>query len=404
MKKINKISNCNPNQNTQSSIEIADSKEYGATQSAILFARKIKLDLLISPKNAAWSKDVLALIIGKLINREVDGPLLFQSITESFAWKLCGHPEEMQPDYIKNYVKPLDQLLSKQKAIQKRIAEKKLLETASGHKSPGKKKIIFSHRLNSLNVITTHEGCPIALDIFPTEPSIDEIHDDLSNKYFWNQLDIPIVYIGDLHPEELNRTNLSNKKLNIIGRLTLIQIQHLIDKGVIQEDLISEDKVVEVVDPLNAMIRYICIDKHNVIYTQLENASLSHNEILKAYEKKIELRLFFKSQISSLMNIRPYPLDISSNYADNHTNAMAFLLLLVQYLEWHIEQKLIHAVNQDIKNGSTHYTAVEAIEKLKSIKLQLLKTNSNQSTPIITSVNDEHQKIIKALEIDIDLL
>lgn len=405
MKKINKVQN----QPSRPSIIPSDSKEYGATQSAILFARKIKLDLLISPKNVDWSKDILALIIGKLIHREVDETLLFNTISDNLVWKLCGHQEDVQLNNNKNYFKSLEKLLSKQEIIQKRIANKKLLKAKANQSTihsntpkdhSTKSKLIFSYWLNSLNIFTTHEGCPIALDIFIIEPSIHELNNDLSNNHFWNQSGVPIIYICDLHSEDINKITDDTKKLNIIGRLSQSQIRELINKNILNENLNSKRELIEVTDPRNSSICYLVIDQQNVIYVKLEDQSLSQTEILSAYTKKMQLQEFFKNQIVYLKNARPYPLDISSHPTDNQARALSFLLLLVHYLEWHIEQKLIKA-SQDEKNDIVYYTPAEAIEKLKSIKSQVLKIELDKSAQITTSLNEEQQKIIDALGINL---
>ena len=110
--------------NSKNAPKTKNSKEYGASNAILQLAKILDLDKIIYSKpNQQWVKDVLAMIVGRLIyagsklslsNRHKDTAL----------WELCGI--EGLVDVEKHCYKSMDHLLKRQKNIQKKLAEKHL--------------------------------------------------------------------------------------------------------------------------------------------------------------------------------------------------------------------------------------------------------------------------------------
>lgn len=250
------------------------SKEYGASFAVLQLAKELGLDKAIySKSNLGWVQDCLAMIAGRVVyagsklslsNRHKDSAL----------WELCGVGGKVDVD--KHCYKSMDNLLDRQKAIQKNLAAKHLKSNAlvlyditSSYFEGGydKSRIVKfgynrdqkrGHEQMVIGLICSQDGCPIGVEVFAgntkDETTVVGKIEELQNVY---QID-EIIFVGDRGM--VTKANLDKVKdvkgLNTISALTHPQIKDLLSRKVIQLDMFDEKNIVEVIDPENANCRY----------------------------------------------------------------------------------------------------------------------------------------------------
>jgi hypothetical protein len=101
---------------------IVESKEYGASNALFLLAKSTGLYNILSSSLKNKSNSVLAMIIGILAYSGSKLSLCGMADYSSF-WSVCGINK---PDVDTNCYEALDELISKQKTIQKKLAKKHL--------------------------------------------------------------------------------------------------------------------------------------------------------------------------------------------------------------------------------------------------------------------------------------
>jgi transposase len=252
-------------------ITISNGREYGA--SAILYnlAKSIALDKLIYSRNEPWVRNVLAMIIGRVVFQ--GSKLSLSRVNEiSCLWEVCGvHDTLINVNH--HCYDAMDELLARQKLIQKKIALKHLAggavilyditssylegeyeesETvAYGYnrdKKRGKKQIVIA-------LICTKDGCPVAVEVFKGNtsdsttvlPKINEIKTNYGISRF--------VFVGDrgmLKEKIIDECH----DIDTVGALTHSAMKRLCEEKGVQLSLFDENTAIEVILPEEPQVRY----------------------------------------------------------------------------------------------------------------------------------------------------
>ena len=252
-------------------IKISEGREYGASALFFSLAKQIGLDKLIYSRNEPWVRNVLAMVIGRIIYQ---GSKLALSKVPPFSclWEICGVLDD-EIDVDKNCYDALDELLSRQGLIQKKLAAKHITDGSvilyditssyfegecnnseiarfgyNRDKKRGKKQIVIA-------LICTLEGCPVAVEVFPGNtsdcttvlPKVAEIKEKYNISNF--------VFVGD-------RGMLTQKNINALDDLdTITALTHSAMKKLCEEknvelSLFDEKTPVEVILPEEPGVRY----------------------------------------------------------------------------------------------------------------------------------------------------
>ena len=103
-------------------LRILSSKEYGASHALLQLARNIGLHRVLYSRSEPWVDAALAMIIGRVIYQGSKLSLCNQ-FANTCLWDLCGVTDDGQrPDVDEHCYQPLDRLLERQPAIQKKLA------------------------------------------------------------------------------------------------------------------------------------------------------------------------------------------------------------------------------------------------------------------------------------------
>ncbi len=257
--------------------KIVESKEYGASCTVLRLIKDIGLETEIYSKPERWVNDVCAMITGRIIFAGSKLSLCNQYST-STLWEQCG--EEGRPDVRKRCYKALDNLLGRQKAIQKKLAKKHLKNgrlvlydiTSSylegeykkselvkyGYNRDGKKK----HEQVVIGLICNGEGCPVGIEVFKgntkDETTVSEKVEEIRKDYEVKEA----ILVGDrgMVTEKIAE-ELEEKGVRTVGALTKSEIQGLITEGVIKAEEFDAKKIKEVEDPEVTNKRY-CLCKN----------------------------------------------------------------------------------------------------------------------------------------------
>jgi transposase len=260
-------------------IKITNSKEYGASYVVLELVKKLGLDKIIYSKpSEQWVRDCLAMIVGRLIYAGSKLSLTNRR-KDSALWELCGIDGAVDVD--KHCYEPMDKLLARQDAIQKKLAEKHFQNgslvlydiTSSYFEGEYEESELVTFGYNRdrkrgyeqivIGLICTADGCPIGVEVFAgntqdaatVENKIKEVQEKYNIK--------DITFIGDRGM--ITHANYEKLKdtagLKVISALTHYQIQNLLNKEIIQLGLFDENNIVEIIDPENSQIRY-CLCKN----------------------------------------------------------------------------------------------------------------------------------------------
>lgn len=247
-------------------LKLGRSYEFGASYVFKKLAEQLGLDKMIYSKKEQWRNDILALIIGRLIYQGSKLSLV-NMFNDTSLWSLHGHNQRERPDVYVNCYTPMDKLLDRQGAIQKKLAnrhfsdgcmilydmtntwlegEYKDSQLVSYGKPKGGKK---GYRQIALGLLTDKEGCPVAVEVFKGSTSdqltvYDQVRTISKNYGIKN-----IVFTGDrgmLTQKRIDEVNSVDFKT--ITALTHTQIQQMISADLIQPGLFDERNIAEVRD------------------------------------------------------------------------------------------------------------------------------------------------------------
>ena len=163
---------------------ILRSREIGASQAILDIARGLGLHRALYSRSEPWVESVMAMIVGRIVYQGSKLSLCNQW-QNTRLWELCGI--QGRPDVEEHCYHPMDQLLKRQKAIQKKLAakhlEKESLDTIvlyditstyfegeyedsdivrygyNRDRKKGTKQIV-------IGLICNGEGCPVGCEVF----------------------------------------------------------------------------------------------------------------------------------------------------------------------------------------------------------------------------------------------
>lgn len=261
-----------------SEFRIVASKELGASEAVLALARELGLHRMLYSRPAPWVDCVMAMVAGRLVFQGSKLGLCNQW-ESSALWELCGI--EGRPDVDSHCYAPLDRLLERQQAIQKKLAKKHLDGGALvlyditstyfegeykksdlvkfGYNRDGKK----GHEQVVIGLVANAEGCPVACEVFEGNTNdsttvmgkVDEMRKRFGLEEF--------IFVGDRGMitqgrfEEIREL----ESIKTISALTHAQLRNLLERKVVEPELFDEKATVEIIDPDDPELRY-CLCKN----------------------------------------------------------------------------------------------------------------------------------------------
>lgn len=256
-------------------IKTSCSREWGGSFAFLQLAKDVGLDKMIYSRAEPWRQNVLAMIVGRILWQ--GSKLGLTNLFEDTAlWELCGHKPDARPNVQEVCYDALDQLLSRQQAIQKKLMDNHLddgclilydltniwlegeyssSELAAYGRGKGGK---HGYKQIAIGLIANREGCPVAVEVFRGNTS--------DQSTVWGQAQAlaetynvkEVILAGDrgiLTPKRIEEVNRVGFKT--LTALTHPQIKELLEKRNVQPTLFDETALVELVDPENETLRYI---------------------------------------------------------------------------------------------------------------------------------------------------
>lgn len=261
-------------------LQLGRAREFGASFVFAELARQLGLDKTIYSRATDWRQNALAMIVGRIVYQ--GSKLNLTNLhAETCLWELYGHTPGQRPDVEKTCYETLDELLKRQKRIQRRLAEERLADGCLilyditniwmegeyadsdlvdyGRGKNGKR----GYKQVAIGLIADKHGCPVAVDVFRGNTSdqitVKEQAQRLSREYGVKE----IVFAGDrgmLTPKRIDEVNAEGFKT--LTALTHPQIMALLEQRVIQMDLFDERRIAEISDPDRPGVRYMLCMNH----------------------------------------------------------------------------------------------------------------------------------------------
>ncbi len=285
--------------------KVLESKEFGASAALLALARDIGLDrALYSKPSEPWVRDVLAMIVGRVVHQGSKLALSHQWKT-SALWELCGTRGAVDVD--KHCYEPMDRLLERQPAIQRTLARKHLAGGALvlydmtssyfegeyalsdlvqfGYNRDGKR----GHEQVVIGLLTNADGCPVAVEVFPGNTqdaaTVEAKVKEVRQQYGVQEL----VLVGDRgmitrSNEEKLAALPEAEGIKIISALTHRQMVELLQKTGHQPDIFDDKNIVEVSDPDAPTHRYcLCRNPRSA-----ERESATREALLERTRKELD--------------------------------------------------------------------------------------------------------------------
>jgi transposase len=244
---------------------ITDSREYGASFVGLAIIKQLGLHTdIFSRSSEKWVKAVLVMIIGRLIYA---GSKLSLSHCGSYSalWEICGIDEKINVN--DHCYEPMDRLLERQDAIQKKLAAKHLSNgtlvlyditscymegeyadsdlVTFGYNRDQKR----GHEQIVVSLLCTKEGCPVAVEVFKgntkDETTVINKIEEIQKKYGLEK----IVFVGDRGMvTQAKYKQINHDLVKVISALTHNKIKELSNNKIIQLSMFDEKNIVEVID------------------------------------------------------------------------------------------------------------------------------------------------------------
>ncbi len=253
--------------------KILNSREYGASYSILAIAKQIGLPQVLYSRPEPWVNSLLAMIVGRLVYAGSKLSLCNHA-PNTCLWELCGI--EDPPTVDSHCYEPMDKLLQRQAAIQKKLARRHLnggylvLYDITSVYFEGEYKaselVKFGYNRDRkkgreqivVGLICNAQGCPVGVEVYSGNTKdettvIDKVH-EIKMNYGIEK----IIFVGDRGM--ITQSNVEALKgeddLQMIGALTHGEMMTLLKEKVIELDLFDEHKIHEVTDPSNPSRRY----------------------------------------------------------------------------------------------------------------------------------------------------
>ena len=253
--------------------KILHSREYGASYAILALAKQLGLPRALYSRREPWVNSLLAMIVGRLVYAGSKLSLCHHA-PNTCLWELCGI--EGLPDVESHCYAPMDNLLQRQGAIQKKLAQRHLngghvvlYDITSvyfegeynaselvkfGYNRDGKK----GHEQVVVGLMCNAQGCPVGVEVYAGNTKdettvIDKVH-EIKRDYGIEK----VIFVGDRGM--ITQSNIETLKdeadLQTIGALTHPEMRSLLQEKVIELDLFDEHKIHEVTDPSEPSRRY----------------------------------------------------------------------------------------------------------------------------------------------------
>lgn len=256
---------------------VKKSMEYGASYAFLELAKDLGLHKMIYSKTSEqWVMDSLAMIIGKVIYSGSKLSLT-RMVSDSCFWDICGIHEK-KIDVNKHCYDSMDKLFKRQKAIQKKLADKHLTnnsivlyditssylegeysnsEMVTWAYNRDKKK---GHEQIVIGLICNAAGCPIAVKVFrgntKDETTVEEQINQVKNDFGIKNA----IFVGDrgmITKAQFNRIQESEENyIQTISALTHSGLKNLCEKDFVQLSMFDKNNIIQVIDPEQPHIRY----------------------------------------------------------------------------------------------------------------------------------------------------
>jgi transposase len=245
--------------------KITGSREHGASFACHALAKELGLHSdIFSRPSELWAKSALAMVIGRLIYA---GSKLKLSHCGAYSalWEVCGVDGPI--DVNTHCYDSMDVLLSRQDAIQKKLASKHLgggtlilYDITSSYMEgeyEGSEIVAFGHSRDkkrgheqiNVGLVCNSEGCPVAVEVFKgntkDETTVLDKIGEIRERFGLEK----IIFVGDrgmVKPAQYEQ--LDHDMVKVITALTHGAIDALCDNGVIQLSMFDENDIVEVIE------------------------------------------------------------------------------------------------------------------------------------------------------------
>ena len=266
--------------------KILHSREYGASYVILALAKQLGLPQALYSRREPWVNSLLAMIVGRLVYAGSKLSLCHHA-PNTCLWELCGI--EGQPDVESHCYAPMDSLLQRQGAIQKKLARRHLnaghvvlyditsvyfegeYNTSElvkfGYNRDGKK----GHEQVVVGLICNAQGCPVGVEVYAgntkDETTVIDKVQEIKRDYGIEN----VIFVGDrgMITQSTIEALKDEADLQTIGALTHPEMRSLLQVKVIELDLFDDRKIHEVTDPSEPSRRY-CLCR-NPITAQRES-------------------------------------------------------------------------------------------------------------------------------------
>ena len=281
--------------------KILSSREYGASHALFELVKDLDLHRMLYSRSEPWVNSVLAMVVGRVVYQGSKLSLCNQ-YENTCLWELCGI--EGRPDVEDHCYDPMDRLLERQVAIQKKLAAKHLENgclvlydiTSSYLEGEYESSEIVDfgynrdqkkwHKQIVIGLLCNAEGCPVGVEVFKGNTNdattVNDKVDELLKKYKLQR----VVFVGDRGM--LTEARLNDLRgidgLNTISALTHHQLADLLRRDIIQPELFDEKNIVEITDPENEGERY-CLCRNPVT---AESETATRKRLLELSEEGLK--------------------------------------------------------------------------------------------------------------------
>ena len=268
--------------------KIVSSRELGASQAILKLSHELGLHRVLYSRAEPWVDCIMAMIVGRIVYQGSKLGLCNQWQNTSL-WEQCGISG--RPDVDKHCYAPLDRLLARQQAIQKKLAKKHLKNgvlvlydiTSTYFEGAYENSELVTYGYNRdrkkgfeqivIGLITNKEGCPVGCEVFrgntKDESTVMDKMEEIRKRFGLDNF----IFVGDRGMVTQGRFEDIRKleNINTISALTHGQLKSLLDRKVIAPELFDEKSTLEIIDPDDPVLRY-CLCK-NPITLQNERAT-----------------------------------------------------------------------------------------------------------------------------------
>jgi len=135
------------------------------------------------------------------------------------------------------------------------------------------------------------------------------------------------------------------------------------------------------------------LDGCYIIATDVPVELMAKQEIVASYKKLALVEQAFRNLKSVQLEVRPV-----YHKTDDRIRCHVFLCMLAYYLQWHMHQRLKPLIQTDGKNKYRRWTFDNVIERLKSLRRQILKVQG-AACRVVSTPDEDQRKILDLLKI-----